>query len=182
MGKRSGAALLNLAAWIVIATVASSTFLVIYLGVGFHAVLSNSMAPSHPAGSVVVTIQSKTKDIKVGDVIKLPLPNSSDQSYVHRVVEAKPHGGNTIVKTKGDRNESDDPWSLEILSATTPTVIATIPLVGHLNGLTGNLWVKVSLILTAATASAIALFRSFSRFRKKDNVPRHRKSRRIPTR
>lgn len=149
----------NLGYWVVTTIVTVVTTLFLIFGVGFHALLTNSMAPDFPAGSVVVTIQTSTARIEEGDVIKLPLPGGHGEHYVHRVVEVLPIVTATTVVTKGDNNPSPDPWTLEILSPTTPRVIASVPFVGYLNELTHSTGTKLFLASMVMGGVGLALHR-----------------------
>jgi signal peptidase I len=173
MRKQQGA-LAHLGYWLVSLSVIVGISLFFLFGVRFNAVLSNSMAPQHPAGSVVVTIQKATDELGEGAVVKLPLPNGSGQSYIHRVVDVLPNGRSTTVMTKGDNNVAQDPWSLEIHSPTTPVVVATIPLIGHFTSFTSNIWVQLLLASIAVSFVSIALVRAFWRPQRDDGLPQHR--------
>lgn len=142
-------------------------------GIGFNAVLSNSMAPEHPAGSVVMTVQVPTEQLAVGDVVRLPLPGSSGESYIHRIVDAIPNGVATTVTTQGDRNVAPDPWSLDIISPAAPVIVATIPLIGHLTGVTSAIGVQLLLMGLVAVFILITLRRAFWRPSKNKEPGRH---------
>jgi signal peptidase I len=164
----------DLGYWALIVSTALLTTLFLSFGVGFHALLSNSMAPEHPAGSVVITIQTSTEQLQKGDVIKLPLPNGTGRHYVHRIVEVDTESTHTTVVTKGDNNVAKEPWSLQILSTSTPRVIATIPLVGHLVVLTSPLWAQLLLASIVVGFVLVALLRAFWRPLKNSGAARHR--------
>jgi signal peptidase len=139
------------------------TIFAFVLGVGFYPVLSGSMAPGYPAGSVVITTQIPTEQIRIGDVVKLPLPNSLGESYIHRVVQATASDNRIVLITKGDKNVAADPWALEILSPTTPLVVASIPLVGHFTVLFSHFWVQLGLSMMAVYFVGVALLRAIRR-------------------
>lgn len=129
--------------------------------IGFTTLVSNSMSPSIPVGSIVITHQVSTSDIRPGQIVKLPLPDSSAQ-YVHRVMTADPGKLGVEMTTKGDNNPAQDPWKLAITSSETPVVIASVPLVGFLNNLTGNFWIQmalVGLVVLLLTSSLIRYLR-----------------------
>lgn len=77
--------------------------------VRFDSVVSDSMAPKHPAGSIVVTVPIPTWEIRPGHVVKLPLPGGNGLSFVHRVIKATPSVEGLTVITKGDANPRPDP-------------------------------------------------------------------------
>lgn len=102
------------------------------LRIGFTPVLTNSMSPTFEPGSVAITRPKDTQDLKVGDVIILPLPDSNGQRYLHRLIEVRHVGDAIHVKTKGDHNPLPDAWTLEVTSATAPVAVGSIPYVGWL--------------------------------------------------
>lgn len=75
-------------------------------------VLSGSMAPAIPAGSVVVVAPMAARDLRVGDVITFQAPTGS--VVTHRVVRIDQPGDHPIIETKGDASESADPWRARI--------------------------------------------------------------------
>lgn len=159
--------------WILIGIIGSALGVFLILGMRFDAVLSDSMAPGHPAGSVVITVQVPTAQIKPGDIVKLPLPEGNGESYAHRVTDALAGRDGVVVTTKGDNNPREDPWSLEIISPTTPMVIATIPLLGNLTGLTSNFWFQLSLGVVVLAFVNVALIRGLGLQSSKKQASKH---------
>lgn len=76
------------------------------VGVNSYVVLSGSMEPNISTGSVVL-VDTKDRDYRVGDVISYWIEN---QIVTHRIVEIQ----ETIYKTKGDSNEIEDSFSIEL--------------------------------------------------------------------
>lgn len=79
-------------------------------------ILSGSMAPSMPAGSlaVVAPIDEESRgDIPIGTVITyMPHPDS-DELVTHRVImRSTASDGGTVYTLKGDANESPDPGAV----------------------------------------------------------------------
>lgn len=70
-------------------------------------VLSGSMSPSIPTGSVIYT--QKQSEYMVGDVIAFQKGN---QVITHRLMIIEGAGGNTQFKTMGDANDSLDQESI----------------------------------------------------------------------
>jgi signal peptidase len=71
-------------------------------------VMSGSMAPAIPTGSLAFTGAIATEDIKVGDVIAFNADEKATDSTSHRVMEIINDNG-LFFRTRGDANESDDP-------------------------------------------------------------------------
>jgi signal peptidase I len=171
---RNRPSLPDLGYWIFTGSIFLITVLSLIVGVGFSPVLTNSMAPDHPAGSVVITIQVPSHELEVGDVVKLPLPSSEGQSYIHRVVDVTPYGESTILVTKGDNNVARDPWVLEVVSSTSPLVVATIPVLGALTAVTGYRSAQLLLGVLAFAFVAIAVVRAFWRPLRNPQRGKHR--------
>jgi signal peptidase len=73
----------------------------------FRVVVSGSMTPTIPVGSVVATWP--TGNYQVGDVVTFHLAdNGSDLPTSHRIVKIEHQGSKTLYTTKGDANNSAD--------------------------------------------------------------------------
>jgi signal peptidase I len=96
-------------------------------------VLSGSMEPSMPTGSLVLTKSVDPGTVRVGDVITFRLLSGSHEtdSATHRVVaiEQRPEGLSFI--TKGDANQAPDPTPVPS-SALVGRVVAVSSLAGSL--------------------------------------------------
>jgi signal peptidase len=76
-------------------------------------VLSGSMAPGIPTGSIVVVTRVPADEVKVGDVITFQPPGRSN-FVTHRVQTLETGTGLPVVTTKGDANPAADPWTLTL--------------------------------------------------------------------
>lgn len=85
-----------------------------------------------------MTRQANSDEIRLSDVVVLPLPEKRELSYSHRIIELKKYGENILIRTKGDANPKPDTWALEITSDTLPKVIGTIPSAPILNSVVGR--------------------------------------------
>lgn len=76
-----------------------------------YAVLTGSMSPAMPPGTLVVVRDVDPAQIGVGDVITF-MPYPHDLSVVtHRVIGVGFDGdGRTVFQTRGDANPAADPW------------------------------------------------------------------------
>lgn len=120
--KFSDAILLLLAvAFVVTATITINN------KIALQTVTSNSMEPYIEAGDILLTRQVATESLRLRDVVVLPIPESRELRYTHRVIELAKKAGNIVIKTKGDANPNPDEWELEITSEQIPKVIAVIP-------------------------------------------------------
>lgn len=75
---------------------------------GFHAfvVLSGSMEPAIPTGSLVLV--SRRDAYHMGDVVTRRTPGKGNATITHRIVDVSENHGSTTFHTKGDANESAD--------------------------------------------------------------------------
>lgn len=71
--------------------------------------LSGSMAPGMPAGTLVLTRPVPAEAVRVGDVVTVPLPGSA-APVTHRVAGLRPSADGRVLATlRGDANAADDP-------------------------------------------------------------------------
>lgn len=83
-----------------------------FLGFDFWTVLTESMTPKIPAGSLVTTKEVNPKNLKVGDAITF---SEEDQTILtHRIVKiVENDDGSLKFQTKGDANNIEDPGFVE---------------------------------------------------------------------
>ena len=117
-GRRS--AFKSWATFALTALTALGVAILLFLSVGpmllpfqVFSVLSGSMEPGIPTGSLVVVTRVTASDVKIGDIITFQPPGRT--SFVtHRVVTLDSGSGLPIVSTKGDANPAQDPWTLTL--------------------------------------------------------------------
>lgn len=126
--------------------------IVIALGhIGFSPVLSPSMRPSFAPGDLVITKPEPAADVRVGQVVMLPVPGERGERYVHRVIEVGYQKGLPVVRTKGDANSVPENFRLTITSRTVPVVVHTVPHMGKLAILLrGGAWRIAAIIVVGA--------------------------------
>lgn len=73
-------------------------------------IMSGSMEPAVPVGSIVVTHKIDVDNVKAGDIIVF---HRSDSKTLHRVIEKIVENDSYYFKTKGDANETPDPWNVQ---------------------------------------------------------------------
>lgn len=94
-------------------------------------VLTGSMQPSMPVGSMVVTTPMPARDVRVGNVITYRIPVDDRRVVTHRVVEVVRGGDQPVVRTKGDANKNPDSWVAELKGGTVWKASVTVPKVGY---------------------------------------------------
>lgn len=95
-------------------------------GVHYLAVLSGSMAPEIPQGSLAISVPTDAADIEPGDVVSY-VADENLTITTHRVTSVDPANG--TVTTKGDANEVADCPVLK--GNVLGTVNITIPYLGY---------------------------------------------------
>ena len=92
-------------------------------------VVTGSMQPTIPIGSLVVTEQLPAGQLQVGDILVFPDPNNTKLTIVHRIVWlGHDQTGDVLVRTKGDYNALADSWTIKRQSsAEADRVVYIIP-------------------------------------------------------
>lgn len=108
------------------------------LGVGPHTgryrtmtVLTDSMRPTMPAGSVAVQTPMPVSEVEVGDVITYRIPVEDQRIVTHRVVEVLEAGPKPVVVTQGDAVEQPDPWSARLEGPVVWRTEVGVPYLGY---------------------------------------------------
>jgi len=104
---------------------------------GYHTMVvqGGSMGHSLPNGSLVYCRWVEAGDVELGDVILVQEETASGPAppKLHRVVSLEREGGQVLVQTKGDLNETVDP-KVYILPERVLTPAYTLPYLGYLVG------------------------------------------------
>jgi signal peptidase I len=105
------------------------------LGYQRYVIVSGSMTGAYDRGSIVYDEEVPVSDLKVGDPITYaPPPNASPEELVtHRIVWiGRNEAGEETFRTKGDANETADPWTFTLDKTDQAKVAFSIPYVGYL--------------------------------------------------
>jgi signal peptidase I len=94
-------------------------------------VVSGSMQPALPLGSLVVVVPRDADAVRVGDVITFSPPGYDTRTVTHRVVDVEGTGNDVTVRTRGDANPIADPWTLRFPTGRTWVAVADAPWVGR---------------------------------------------------
>ena len=81
-------------------------------------VLTGSMAPRYPTGTLVAVTPVAPQHLRVGDVVMLvpppPYRTPTGGPVLHRVVSLRTSAdGHVLLRTKGDANRAQDPWTVD---------------------------------------------------------------------
>lgn len=134
---------------------AAAAVAVVVLQIAFLPVLSPSMSPVLEAGDLAITRTVAVSEIQVGDVVVLPRPDAPGQRYVHRIVELTRRPDGPVVRTKGDNNDTIDPYLLRITSPSVPLVVGHIPDLGRFALASQHTWPRIGLILLVGTCTLL---------------------------
>lgn len=118
-----------------------------FLGYELYAIVSGSMEPSIPVGSVVYAKAAEPGEIQPGDVVVFYGGHASDTVITHRAVEN--HSADRELLTKGDANDGNDMLPVSY-SNVIGKVELSIPLLGFLlpliTGTSGKIYLAGVLI------------------------------------
>ena len=92
-------------------------------------VLTGSMSPTIPAGSVVIVRPEPMSELRVGDVLVFKDPRGRGETLTHRVQQIEPGDAGPVVVTRGDANGAADPPT-RLVGDTAWTVRSTLPKLG----------------------------------------------------
>src|SRR5260221_166635 len=120
-------------------TVIASPFLLSKQAVSAYTVVSGSMEPTIPIGTLTFVSQTPFNSLQKGDIIAFTDPTDNNRIILHRIFSITQTTAGRTVQTKGDHNRYPDGWKL------TPQMVKgklfyTIPYVGSLSE-----WLKTPL-------------------------------------
>lgn len=127
----------QLLAWMVILAVAATLAVAVGIpraaGATPYTVLTGSMRPELPPGTLVVVRPAQADDIAIGDVITYQLESAKPAVVTHRVVAVAPaEDGSTLFQTQGDANDApDERWVAPVQIRGEEWY--SVPHLGHLN-------------------------------------------------
>lgn len=129
----------RVAAWTVILGIAAVLAVAVLVprvgGATPYTVLTGSMAPTYPPGSLVVVRPVDPESIRTGDVITYQLESGQPAVVTHRVVSQGFAGdGEVVLHTKGDANEDPDPKPVREVQVK-GEVWYSVPYLGYVNNL-----------------------------------------------
>ncbi len=99
------------------------------LGWQLQPVLSASMSPTYPVGSLLVVGQIDAGDVQPGMAIAFDDPGQPGRLVTHRVVRVQSENGLFLV-TRGDANASDDAFPVPARSVR-GRVLWNVPVLGY---------------------------------------------------
>lgn len=167
-------------AWmIVIATAAALSVAVVVprvVGATPYTVMTGSMTPHLPPGTLVVVKPVAFDAIGIGDVITYQLDSGEPAVVTHRVIAIGINGhGDRVLTTKGDANPTADAKTVREVQVRGKAWYA-VPQLGRVNNLLTGHQRQIAVYLTAAFLIAYAglMWSSAARDRTRRKNPRTR--------
>ena len=128
----------SVATWL--ATLLAGLLLVVFIGwvtlpriLNLQAVivLTGSMEPDLPVGSVAFVSKTGATNVETGDVITFYRPGQAKEVLItHRVVDTVSRSSGPVYFTRGDRNDTVDDWEVPA-SLVVGEVGTVVPYVGY---------------------------------------------------
>lgn len=118
-------------------------------GFQIYTILSGSMEPTYHVGSLIYIKPISEKDIKVDDVITFKL--SEKTVATHRIIEVIKEDGETLYRTKGDANETED-GKLTPYKDVLGKVEFSIPILGYISHYMEKPIGRITVLLIGVTA------------------------------
>lgn len=120
-----------------------------------YTVLTGSMSPAYPAGTLVVVRPVDLEDVRVGDVVTYQLRSGEPAVATHRVVGVGwTPDGEKVLTTRGDANSVTDAEPVRSVQLRGEVWYA-VPWIGHLNVLMSP---DQHLLLVRLAAGALFLY------------------------
>jgi signal peptidase I len=142
-------AVASVATWVVVVT---GVGLLVFVGLGPRTgryrtltVLSGSMTPGIPVGSVVVVTPERPDQLRVGQVVTYRIPVDDHRVVSHRVVKVFEGGSRPVFQTQGDANDAPDQWIAQLSGDTVWRARYVVPGLGH-----GLQWLRRPAVHTAS--------------------------------
>lgn len=124
-------------------------------------VLTGSMDPSIEPGALIASRPVDAGSIGVGDVVVFlppePFGTPGGAPIAHRVTQVAREDGDVVIHTKGDANDTEDPWALNASESTVFRVAWSSPLAGRVADTAGKGGMSVALSVVVALAALKAL-------------------------
>lgn len=121
-------------------------------------ILSGSMTPALPTGSLAIATPVLLTHIHTGEVIVYRAPAGDHHVIAHRIIRILSHGAHPIIETKGDANGAADPWSAHLKGNQAWIVRAGIPFLGYA-AVYAKRALAALLVLLAVASIAVVLLR-----------------------
>jgi signal peptidase len=137
------------------------------LGYQRYVIVSGSMDPAIPTGSVVYDRVVPVEELAVGDVITFvpPAEYGIDEPVTHRIVDIATgeRAGAPVIRTKGDANDSLDAWHMVPDDPGLPRVEHHIEWLGYVYLALSHRWIQLLVIGLPALVISVLVIRALWR-------------------
>jgi signal peptidase len=134
------------------------------LGLQRYVITGGSMTGTIPKGAVIYSRITPAAQLKVGDIITFTPPGFGE-AVTHRIIAIEPGpDGRPAVRTKGDFNETPDPWNPVTLNGPQQArYVFQVPVLGYVLAALSMRTVRIALIGLPAVLIALSLLWSLWR-------------------
>jgi signal peptidase len=129
-----------------------------HLGYRAEPVLSGSMEPTLPVGSLAVLKEVPASDVEQGDVVAFNTPGDVSTITTHRIAAVEREGGRTVYSTRGDANTAGDPWQLTQRGAMGELVV-DIPYAGYVTRWLAQPEIHAAVVILASLLALLIILR-----------------------
>jgi signal peptidase I len=143
-----------------------------HLGYRAEPVLSGSMEPTLPVGSLAVLKEVPASDVERGDVVAFSTPGQEDSITTHRIAAVERGGSRTVYRTRGDANTADDPWGLSQRGAMGELVV-DVPYAGYVTRWLAQREVHAAVVILASLLALLMILRRIWREEPADRRSAH---------
>lgn len=162
-------------AWLVILVIATVLLAAVLVpkvaGATPYTVLTGSMQPTYPAGTLVVVKPTPAGDIGVGEAITYQLRSGEPTVVTHRVVAVRIDGaGERTFTTQGDANDTADADPVLPVQVR-GKVWYSIPYLGHVNNWLSGKERQMAVYVVAASLLGYAAYMLTSALRDRRREP-----------
>ena len=139
--------------------------MLLVIGIGPHTgryrtltVLTGSMQPTMPVGSVIVVVPERPNELRVGQIVTYRIPVEDHRVVSHRVVGILGGGDRPIFQTQGDANNGPDYWLAQVNDDTVWRVTYVVPKLGHLlHGLRQPMVHRLTMLVVPAALALLVI-------------------------
>lgn len=123
-----------------------------------YTILTSSMKPTYPPGSLVVVKPADAAELEVGTPVTYQLRSGQPEVVTHRIVATRQSGrGITTYVTRGDNNGSDDENPVQI-GQIRGKVWYSVPYMGYVNNWLNGEQRKITVTVIVIGLAGYALF------------------------
>ncbi|WP_235531118.1 MULTISPECIES: signal peptidase I [unclassified Nocardioides] len=149
----------------VVAVLAVAVLVPRLAGAAPYTVLTGSMKPNYPPGTLVVVRPVPFDEIAVGDVITYQLESGKATVVTHRVTRVSARlDGEKVLTTQGDANNSPDPEGVEEVQVR-GRLWYSVPFLGRVNNALNGGQRQIAVLIVSAGLVGYAAFMFVGSFR-----------------